>query len=265
MNRIASAMLIMLGVGEAVAQIPIQGHSDHEPPGFAINQERLEVRISDPGTYVFWAKDDATGALGQINEIHVAPAVTGTVIVGVYDWDTGPTAAGAEDVWEVNLSGATDGRLSTFRIAGTYGDAEHGGKMQVLGGETICIGGDVVVPPAVDKAIEIPQLLSGSVTIGGNILSPVSLGVVWGPFTVNGQIAAQLRWTWNGDDVDLTYTGAHPGGISIFSAGSALRSGNYALLCRLSFGRRSYSDARERRPGGKRVARLSESPLPSWT
>jgi hypothetical protein len=169
---------LLLASGSALADNYIEVYGGAMGTDYKVFPVLRSVQFMTPGTYIVRASN-GPGQLGDINQIWVESAegdpVSGTVIVGVYDWDTGPTAAGAEDVWEVNLSGATDGRLSTFRIAGTYGDAEYGGKMQVLGGETICIGGDVVVPPAVDKAVEIPQLLSGSVMIGGNILSAASL------------------------------------------------------------------------------------------
>jgi hypothetical protein len=238
-------------VGAAAADNWIYGTSS-QGGAFAIVQADRSVTISAAGTYIFRAADG--DELGQIRLIQVSPAVVGTVIVGVYDWRVGPSAPGAESVWEVDLSGASDGRLSTFRIHGTYGDAEHGGTMRAVRAGTIDIGGDVVVPPNVLRAIDVPTVdaslsigrdilscvkvayVGGPLTVGGSVQAAVSLNFVAGAVTVAGVVAAPFTCSDGaGGDVSFTSTAVHTGEISFGTvpAGRTFSCSGYPSLLRI--------------------------------
>lgn len=160
----------LLLVGVAVAENEIFGLSSNPPetPGFSIHQGLRQVTISLSGSYIFWAEDDEDpDGLGQIKKIWVFsgdeehPEVAGTVVVGVYQWWTQENGPAARDVWEIDLSNATDGQVGLVRIAGNYGDAVEGGPLQTDYAYTLDIGGSVL------KAISVDEL--DRLTLGGTL------------------------------------------------------------------------------------------------
>lgn len=213
----------------------ISTHEPPEPPGFTIDQNEEEVTITASGGYTFRAREGDQWGTGRMKLIQVAPGVTGTVTVSVYDWDTQENGPGAHDVWNVDLSNAEVGRLGAFRIAGDYGnvDPELGGPIHASHAACLGIGGDVVneisldlygsgyvdgdvqidgnvLAPALNGAI-----ISGSLTINGNVLSPVTPVGAHGTITVAGLVSAPFVCGFNSDDVRFTATGTHTADIEL--------------------------------------------------
>lgn len=108
--------------------------------------------------------------------------MTGTVFVSVTRSVGQEEWAGAQDVWEVDLSGATDGRLGMI-TAGNYGHTVYGGTLHAHSA-SLNIGGSVLKP--IDVAS------SPNFNITHDVLSPVTLDDVDGNLTVGGTVADEL-------------------------------------------------------------------------
>jgi hypothetical protein len=155
---------------------------------------------------------------------------------------------GAANMKQIDLvtNGDAGNWLTTLLLKYDYGDATQGGTLHVGKADTIQIGGNAVAPAGVD-AINITGWISGPVSIGGNvvspvnlpmisgqctiwgdILAPVTLGVVWGDLTLEGAITdtGSLCWDVNGGDVNLNWSGVHDGEISFSAA-----TGGHTVRC----------------------------------
>jgi hypothetical protein len=228
------------------------GHTSGEggsPMEYRIFEDRVEIygEAGQPHPWKFEAWDTHAATEGDIDSITIVSAEPRSGIdlriAPNPDSEWGAHPYGASNVKRIDLltNGHPSNCLTTLLLRNNYGDAADGDKLWVGRADTIQIGGHVVVPAGVEKAIDITNWVSGCVTIGGDVLSPVNLpmisgqcrisgdilapvtlGVVWGPLTVDGAIVepGSLCWDVNGGDVNLNWDGTHGGGIS-FDVASA--------------------------------------------
>jgi hypothetical protein len=105
----------------------------------------------------------------------------------------GTHSYGAGNVKQIDLvtNGDPGNWLTTLLLKYDYGDATQGGTLRVGRADTIQIGGNAVMPSGVD-AINITNWISGPVSIGGNVISPVNLPMISGQCTIAGDILAPV-------------------------------------------------------------------------
>jgi hypothetical protein len=153
--------------------------------------------VSNPHPEVPWkfeAYDSATLQEGDIWSITIAPdrSVTGIDLRIVPDPTSG-RSFGAANVKQIDLvtNGDAGNWLTTLLLRHDYGDATDGNTLLVGKADTLQIAGNIVAPSGVD-AINITGWVSGPVSIGGNVVSPVNLPMISGQCTIWGDILAPV-------------------------------------------------------------------------
>jgi hypothetical protein len=146
----------------------------------------------------FEAWDTASWTEGDIDSITIAPGrtVTGIDLRIEPDPSSGhATAYGAANLKHLDVvtNGDASNWLTTLLLKYDYGDVDPalGGTLSVGKADTLQIGGNVVAPSGVD-AINITNWVSGCVTIGGDVLSPVNLPMISGQCRISGDILAPV-------------------------------------------------------------------------
>jgi hypothetical protein len=200
MKNALLSIIVGAASGLATAENVIREWGGHASPSEyqIINNAYVEIyEAGQAHPWKFEAWDTATGEEGVIDSITI---VSDNPLTGI-DLRIAPdphSPYGAHDYGAANVkwidlmtNGDPGNWLTTLLLKYDYGDATDGNTLLVGKADTLQIGGNVVAPSGVD-AINITNWISGPVSIGGNVISPVNLPMISGQCTIAGDILAPV-------------------------------------------------------------------------